>query len=210
MKRKCLVVGIGIISIALLILTSLTNVVGYQSFQLSNQTVINNEVNQKELLFQTIVDIANNKEIQQVILKSQGFFNPDIRFPILKTPVLTKDNLKQMYVVGLVLSKFISKARMYSLIEKYKINNQFIQKEITSVIKKDVTLKSEITQLHNSDCDCEKENTTRWRFPVVCAILEVILIFFFLILYKLYYTPFLMKLFNVIYNFAIILCDWGP
>jgi hypothetical protein len=171
-------IGVSICAVVLLILGSLTNVVGYQAVQSSNQKIINKEVNQKELLFQTIVDFANNKEIQQVILKSQiskeGFFNPDVRFPIFNTPVLTKNQLKQMYVIGLILSKTISKSKMHSIIEKYQVNNQALQKEITGIIEKDATLNREIKQLSNSKCDCGKENTALWHFPVLCSILFII------------------------------------
>jgi hypothetical protein len=171
-------IGVSICAVVLLILGSLTNVVGYQAVQSSNQKIINKEVNQKELLFQTIVDFANNKEIQQVILKSQiskeGFFNPDVIFPIFNTPVLTKNQLKQMYVIGLILSKTISKSKMHSIIEKYQVNNQALQKEITGIIEKDATLNREIKQLSNSKCDCGKENTALWHFPVLCSILFII------------------------------------
>jgi len=43
-------------AVAILILVSFTNVVGFQTAQPSNQKVINDEVNQKGSLFQTIVD----------------------------------------------------------------------------------------------------------------------------------------------------------
>ena len=71
MKRKWLVIGISTVSVIFLILTSLSNVVGYQTAQTSQQNLIKERINQRELLFQTIVDIANNKEIQRIILKSQ-------------------------------------------------------------------------------------------------------------------------------------------
>ncbi|VVB61049.1 Uncharacterised protein [uncultured archaeon] len=176
--NKYPLIGVSICAVVLLVLASLSNVVGYQTVQVSNQTVISNEVNQKELLFQTILDIANNKDIQRIILKSQisreGFFNPDVRLSILNTPVLTKNQLKHMYVVGLILSKTISKSKMHSIIEKYQVNNQALQKEITGVIEKDATLNREIKQLSNSKCDCGKENTALWHFPVLCSILFII------------------------------------
>jgi hypothetical protein len=178
MDKKPLI-GVSICAVVLLILASLTNVVGYQTVQSSNQKAIHDEVDQKELLFQTIVDIANNKDIQRVILEYQigkeGFFNPDVKFSVSNNPVLTKNHLKQMYLVGLCLSKTISKSRMYSLIERYQVNNQWVQKEVTDVIEKDATLKVEITQLSNSKCDCENDNTIRlWSFPVLCGLLGLI------------------------------------
>jgi len=178
MNKKPLI-GVSICAVVLLVLASLTNVVGYQQVQSSNQKIINEEINQKELLFQTIVDIANNKDIQGIILKSQlsrgGFFTPDLRFPILNTPVLTKNNLKQMYVIGLLLSKIISKSKMHSLLEQHQMIPQGLQKEITAIIEKDATIKGEITQLSNSSCNCgNTSETTVWHFPVICFIINFI------------------------------------
>jgi len=182
-------IGISICAVVLLILGSLTNVVGYQTVQSSNQKVISDEIDQRELLFQTIVDIANNKEIQAVILKSQigreGFFNPDLKFVVIDTPVLTKNQLKQMYIVGLMLSKIISKSKINSMVEQYQVNNQWVQKEITAIIEKDTTIKGELTHLSNSKCDCEDSSgVTVWHFPVICTILLVLgFLSFFLVWY---------------------------
>jgi hypothetical protein len=116
-----LLIGISICAGVLLILVSLSNVVGYQTVQSSNQKLINEEINQKEVLFQIIVDIANNKEIQGIILKSQisrgEFFHPDVKFSMFNDPVLTKNQLKQMYLIGVVLSKIITKSQVHSILE---------------------------------------------------------------------------------------------
>jgi hypothetical protein len=177
-------IGVSIVAVVLLILGSLTNVVGYQTVQSSNQKVINNQVDQKELLFQTIVDIANNKDIQQIILKSQinrgGFFNPDVRFPIFNTPVLTKNHLKHMYFIGLMLSKTISKSRIHTMVKQYQLNNQWVQKEITAVIEKDDGLSRKIEQLSEFHCNfCgNKSEVIYWPFPVICSVLGVVVLFF--------------------------------
>jgi hypothetical protein len=141
--------------------------------RINYQNIINDEVNQKELLFQSILDIANNKEIQRIILKSQmsgGIFpNSDVKFSITKT------QLKQMFFIGLLLSKIISKSRIQSMVQKYQLINPDLQQEINAVIEKDTTLNLEIIQLQNSECDCENENTTRlWNFPIICAILGIV------------------------------------
>jgi len=145
--------------------------VGYQSVQTSQQNTIKERINQRELLFQTIVDIANNKEIQRIILKSQ--MSRGI-FPTSEFPVVTKTQIRQMYFLGLILSKVISKSKIQSLVGKYQFNNQEMQKEISSVIEKDNTLNAELTQLENSECDCEKENTADWYFPVICSVLLIL------------------------------------
>ena len=178
--NKYPLIGVSICAVVLLVLGSLTNVVGYQAVQSSNQKVTHAEVDQKELLFQTIVDIANNKEIQKIILKSpirkEGFFTPDVRFPILNTPVLTKNQLKQMYFIGLMLTKTISKSKIHSMVEQYQGSNQVVQKEINAIIEEDSTLKNEIKQLVNVKCDCENSTgVTTWHFPILCAFLIIIL-----------------------------------
>jgi hypothetical protein len=170
MDKKPLI-GVSILAVVLLVLGSLSTVVGYQSVQTSQQNTIKERINQRELLFQTIVDIANNKEIQRIILKSQ--MNRGI-FPTSEFPVVTKTQIRQMYFLGLILSKVISKSKIQSLVGKYQFNNQEMQKEISSVIEKDNTLNAELTQLENSECDCEKENTADWYFPVICSVLLIL------------------------------------
>jgi hypothetical protein len=162
-------IGISILAIILLTLTSLSNVVGYQSVQTSQQNLIKESINQRELLLQTIVDIANNKEIQRIILKSQ--MSRGI-FPTLEFPVVTKNQIKMMYFLGMILSKVISKSRIQSLTGKYQFNNQEMQKEISAVIEKNAIINSEITLLKSSECDCGKENgITGWPFPIICLFL---------------------------------------
>jgi hypothetical protein len=178
MDRKSLF-GVSILAVILLILGSLTNVVGYQTVQPSNQKTIKNEVNQKELLFQAIVDIANNKEIQRIILKSQLIGGGP---PISNIPVLTKNQLRQMYLVGLMLSKIISKSRIHSMVQQFQLLHPEMQQEVSAVIEKDTTLNAEITQLQNSECDCENEKIIRLDLlTTICTILLVLLLPFALI-----------------------------
>jgi len=168
-KKPLMVVSI--CAVVLLVLGSLSNVVGYQTVQSSNQQIINEEVNQKELLFQTILDIANNKEIQRVILKSQMINGKFLESDAKLQTSITKQQLKQMYFIGLILSKFISKTRIQSMVGKYQFDNQEMQQEISAVIEKDATLRGEITKLSNSDCDCENDKTINWSFPILCTLL---------------------------------------
>jgi hypothetical protein len=147
--------------------------VGYQTVQTSQQNLIKERINQKDLLFQTIVDIANNKEIQRIILKSQ--MSRGI-FPTSEFPVVTKTQIRQMYFLGLILSKVISKSRMQSMVQQYQLLNPITQEEINAVIEKDVTFDREMTQIVNSECDCENEQAPSWSFPVLCFILNVLMI----------------------------------
>ena len=206
------IIGISIVSVVVIILASLSNVVGYQTVQSTNQIKINNEVNQKELLFQTIVDIANNKEIQEIILKYQISRG---EFPASDIPVFTIKQLKQMYIVGLMFSQTIGKSRMHSIVEQYRGSNQVLQKEINAVIEMDTTLKAEINQLSNLECDCGNDNTIHlWSFPIICGLLEPI----FMCVTYIYFAFFMVFngapisvviLFNLlIYIDKILNCSW--
>jgi hypothetical protein len=180
---KIPLMGASIITVILLILSSLVNVVGYQTVQSSGQKTLKEDVNKKELLFNTILNVANNREIQKIIFTFQKSkersFNSDEKFLVFNTPVLTKSQLSHMYYIGLILSKIISKSRIHSITEKYQLNNPGIQKEITTVIEKDAALNGEISQLSNSKCDCEKDNSTDWSFPTICMLLFPIFVIAF-------------------------------
>ena len=165
--------GISIVSIVAIILVSLNNVVGYQTVQSTNQNKINNEIDQTDLLFQTITDIVNNKEIQRIILNS--YMSGGI-FQLSDIPVITKNKLKEIYFIGLMPSKSLKKSSMHSIIGKYQFNNQEVQQEITAVIEKDATLDREVKKLLNSECDCDNEQTSSWGFPILCSILNVLMI----------------------------------
>lgn len=177
--KKYPLIGVCICNVILLVLGSLSNVVGYQTLQSSNHKMIKEEINQRELLFQTICDLTNNKEIQRIIIKSQMSRGLS---PTLDISEITKNQLKVMYFIGMIYSKVISKSSIQSLIGKYQFDNQEIQKEISAIIDKNISLKSAINQLSSSDCDCENEKTTGlWKFPVICSVLYFLVIFFMIL-----------------------------
>ena len=175
--NKYPLIGVSIVAMVLLVLGSLTNVVGYQSVQSSTQKVINDEVDQKELLFQTILDIANNREIQRLLLNSdmkkgtERSFDSGMLFSIFTPHVFTKKYLNSAYTIGLILTKTLSTSRIHSKLERYQVSYQGMQKEITAIIEENDTLDKEMNQLADVHCDCEKNNSTGWSFPVVCALL---------------------------------------
>ena len=174
MKKYSLIAAV-IFALTLLVLSSLTNIVGYQIVQASQQSIIKERSNPRELLFQTIVDIANNKEIRSIILKYQikgfNFYHPDVKFPSFVPQFFTKNQFKLIYLVGFFLSRSISKARIHSLLEQYQMNIKWLQKEISIVIENDATLNAAITQLQTSDCDCKNEIATQWNFNLLCSLI---------------------------------------
>ena len=196
----------------LLVLGSLNNVIGYQTIRSSPQQIIDERITQRELLFQAIADIVNNKEIQRIILKSQmsrGIFPPS------EIPVLTKNQIRQMYFICIILSKVIDKSKIQTMIGKYLFNNQEIQKDIYAVIEKDTIINSEIAQLKDSDCDCDKEITANWHFPILCTILEGLFWSLWVILEKFFPGGANnegiggMTLFGVFFIAIMLQCQWA-
>ncbi len=179
-KRSLL--GISIAIACLILFASISNVVGIQTVQSSKKdTITHDTIDQKELLFQTIIEIANNEKIQAIIFKStmdtEKLLNQDAKFSLANTPKLTKNQLEHMYFFGVMLSKIISKSKIHSMAEQYQLINKDVQNEITTVVDKDAELKGKITQLSNVNCDCENTSTTRlWNFPVICSFLFPIFI----------------------------------
>jgi len=55
--KRINIIGINIISVVVIILASSNNAVGYQTIQSTIQNKINKDDNQRELLFQTNVDL---------------------------------------------------------------------------------------------------------------------------------------------------------
>ncbi len=134
MDKKPLIV-ISICAMVLLVLGSLSNVVGYQTVQSSNQTVIKERINQRELLFQTICDIANNKEIQRIILKSQ--MSGGI-LPTSELPVITKNQIRQMHFLGMILSKVISNSILCSFLKQNQKKISDVKKKFINIIEKKI------------------------------------------------------------------------
>jgi len=174
MIRKWLAIGI----ILLFVGVTIAPTINFNTVKASQQSVIKERINQRELLFQTIVDISNNKEIQRIILKSQ--MSRGI-FPTSELPVVTKTQIRQMYFIGLILSKVISKSRIQSIVEKYQFNPE-MQKEISAVIENNAILNADVTQLQNSECDCEKNiNGEKISMidstgtPIICVFLFIVM-----------------------------------
>jgi len=177
MKKK-IIVG-SIIAVVILLLVSFTSVVGYQSVESDSKIVLplfKVRNNQKDLLFQTILDLANNKEIQQIIHKSPILNGHSLYTDANLLKPITKQQLRRMYIIGLLFSKRISTSRIQSMIQTQQLITPEMQQKIDAVIETNSVLKEEITQLSNSDCDCENESSAlEWGFPIICTALLVMM-----------------------------------
>jgi hypothetical protein len=161
------IIGVSILAVVLIVLGSQANVVGYQTVQSS----VKQRLNEKELLFQTICDLSNNKEVQKAILESQGKFqNPFPTVQLTSFPTITKRQLNLMYFLGVVLFKMIGKARMESLVKAHPLNTQTKDK-INTIIGSNTQLKEEMAQLSILNCPSCSGFVFTWHYPVVCLIL---------------------------------------
>ena len=114
-------IGLSIIIACLFVLASFSNVVGVQTVTSSTQKTIKDDKEQKDLLFQIILKIANNIEIQKIILKSQ----------------INKKSLFNSDIGCLMLPKIVGKSKLNSIINKYEMINKEILGKITVVIEND-------------------------------------------------------------------------
>jgi hypothetical protein len=180
--QKNLLIGISVVAACVVVCASYSNVVGVQLAKVSNDRVRNDAIDQIGLLFQTIIDMANNKDIQRVILGSEltgkRFVNSNMNFFIFNHPVLTEKLLKRAYTLGMMLSRTLSKSGIQSLAERYQGSDQAVQKELAVVIDKNTVLKTEMRQLSSFSCSCKNGNATVWHFPIICAILLFLTQFF--------------------------------
>jgi hypothetical protein len=178
MKKDHIVSG-AIFSIFILVFTPVMATLSEERPHIRNDIIINEiKINKKELLFQVILNISNNIEIQKIILKSEmrrdGMSFLGIRFSRLVPQIITKDALNRLYLVGMMFSKNINKSKMHSMITQYQIYNQNLQKEVDNVIEKNPMLKAEMTQLSSTTCDCENNmSITSWNFPIICELLQI-------------------------------------
>jgi len=78
---------------------------------------------------------------------------------------------------------------------------------VSNTDEKTIERTSEIRQLTDSECDCEKQSTTRlWNFPILCAIFGV-LFYFVLTMPSPFPVPLLFHVINFIGR--ICGCSWA-
>jgi len=178
--KKHPLIAVSIVTVVILVLCSFTHIVGYQTVKASNLNQINNRINQKDLLFNTLLDIMNNKEIQKIIINSEinrsGIINYNIRNLFIGPNVLTRRDLNIVYRAGFVLSKTLPKSLIHSILDQYQIINKDIQKQITAIIETDTVLKDEISKLSNYQCDCENDIETNPDYWGICLFLFIIVL----------------------------------
>ena len=89
--------------------------------------------------------------------------------PEIEIDIEPKDNLFQT-IIDIANIPDVKDIR--SLLKRYQV----IQKEITAIVKVKDELNRLKEQLSDLPCDCENDSTPRWGFPILCSILNVLMI----------------------------------
>ena len=170
----------------------------------------------KDYLFQTIIDIASNPDVKNLIEQyeddwkhNNGFLNYDIdrnfyrkiffRNPwlfsslIFTKPSVTYKYLESAYEQGCKIVNTLGEDKALEMIESIKINNPEVLEELNNIIMSNDELSNRLTILEEMNKELKPDIPLEYN-PVVCAILTIIL------------SPVLLliALIDFFYNFLII------
>ena len=150
----------------------------------------------KEYLFQTIIDISNNPEVNQFLNEHKHSFipkknnnydyknaiqkirleNPKLLNSILFTkPKMTFEYFEKNYNKGLEIEKILGKEESEKMIESFNITNSELLNELKNIILDDKQLSNQITILEEMN-NIVKSNLDFWTFPIICGIIHIILL----------------------------------
>ena len=145
----------------------------------------------KEFLFQTLIDIGNNQDVQEifeqfgllefnlnfrVIFQKLLLRNPSVLFSTLfSKPKLTTESLNFLYNNGCEIINIIGKKDALKIIESVKFRNPETVERLNNIIENNPDLKAKILTLANMN----NQTKTELGFedhPIICIILVIILI----------------------------------
>lgn len=202
MKQKQMIFG-AVLSVFILVSTPvLANTFQAESTSPIKETLITDKIEPKEVIFQTIIDIGKNKDIQNLIEnskfeigsnkeKSALLFtklfmkNPKLLFFMLtKRPVLSKSYLNYVYNLGLEIKSILGISELKSIASCIKINKPEIQEEFLKIVEENNELRSKMDEIAFLNCDCYNWGDMKsndWNFPVICLILGIMIFIGFFI-----------------------------
>jgi hypothetical protein len=195
--KKPLIV-VSILAVVLLVLGSLSNVVGYQTVQSSNQKMINSEIDQKEVLIQTIVDIVGTPELQTFFIQLTKEWKNNQRYSVIdnepNTLVQNVLKIKERIHFSLLSDKPFSLYRslIYDYDQGCKIINLLGEKEVITMMKtitfmnpkiinelknilmKNDNLKEKITRLSVINKEVKADTQSGEQMPIICFTLLIL------------------------------------
>ena len=148
----------------------------------------------KEYLFQTIIDILNNKDIKNLFEqeKKNGFFldfdynlrslyrkllfrDPNLLFrSIFTKPTITYEYLDTAYNQGCDLINIIGEDKALEIIESITIKNPNLSNKLSDILKNNVEINEKLTEIKTMN---QQLNPTLpfEGYPIICVVLLVLL-----------------------------------
>lgn len=203
MKKKHILIGILFFCYLLIGTPAIASIITNRTNPTSiKETTPQTITDKKELLFQVIIDIVNNKDFNQLIYVQSTFQRTIAPIPAI---MLTRSFLENVYIIGKVLSRTFNPSTIHRLFNKQTIeSDQVLRNNIFKIINKDNNLKKNIELLLEPQCDC---GIALWNFPIICGILAPIffIMLIFNALHQIFYFPLL-----VIHSVGLIFnCFWS-
>ena len=148
------------------------------------------EVEPKDYLFQTIIDIANKPKVKELLeqynydiiksdLKGKSLFlkllfkKPKLFFDIFFTkPSITHEYLDKCYNNGIEIVNIIGEDKVLEMRESIKFTNTEVLDKLDNIIKNDEELSGRIAALN--EMNEEYESYLPWEFPIICTIVEIL------------------------------------
>ena len=194
MKQREIILGAALSTFILVNISVLANIVQMETIPSSKNNSITDKINPEDLLFQTIIDITENKDIQNILGNSEFEIelnktkttllimklfmkNPKIFFSILLPhSISSKNYIKHTYNLSLEISKTLNTSEIKSITDYIHIKNPRTKEKILTIIKGYNKLNKKIEILSNLNCGCNENisESIDWDFPIICDILGVI------------------------------------
>ena len=147
------------------------------------------EVEPKDYLFQTIIDIANNPDVQELfkeyghdifvlnyahetIYKQVLFKNPRLLFSMLfNKPKMTIDYLDKSFYQGVELVNIIGEDAVKGIIQSIEIINPTLLEEIITIIGANVELNNKVIKLKEMNNELSSDEFINDYPPIICNLL---------------------------------------
>lgn len=159
----------------------------------TEQTEKEIDIEPKDYLFQTIIDIANNPEVKKLLEQyDNDLFSVDIdrsvyRKLFLRNPRLffntlfTKPSMSIEYLnkcnnKGIEITDIIGEDKALEIMESVKVTDTEVFDEINNIISKDEILSGRLDILN----EMNNEINTFQGWPIICAILNILSIVFYI------------------------------
>jgi hypothetical protein len=176
MKKKILLIGC-ILTVSLLTLVGFSNVVGYQSVKNTQEEIITNSYDFeycKEYLFETLVEISDNDDVEEILNKNTQHHRNVLSFKKNKAD-LKDEHLEILYNLGLKIVDRIGEDNVAKIMENREIEKSEYPDEVDAIIIGNDELAERIDTLNEMNGEGASiagfEDT-----PIICAILAIIVL----------------------------------